>query len=59
MKGKRSAVPDAYPVGMLMASETTDKKSGDKTRMTVTTVDTRTNVQIDMSKYPKLGASSE
>lgn len=57
MKGMRGAMPDAYPVGMLMASETTDKKTGDKTRMTVTSVDTRANVQIDMSTYPKLGAS--
>jgi hypothetical protein len=50
-------MPDAYPVGMLMASETTDRKTGDKTRMTVTSVNTRANVQIDMSKYPRLGAS--
>ncbi|HYW30968.1 MAG TPA: DUF4412 domain-containing protein [Gemmatimonas sp.] len=57
MKGMRGAMPDAYPVGMLMASETTDKKSGDRTRMTVTSVNTKANVQIDMSKYPKLGAS--
>ena len=57
MKGMRGAMPDAYPVGMLMATESTDKKTGDKTRMTVTSVDTRANVQIDMSKYPKLGAS--
>jgi hypothetical protein len=57
MKGMRGAMPDAYPVGMLMASETTDRKTGDKTRMTVTSVNTRANVQIDMSKYPRLGAS--
>lgn len=57
MKGMRGAMPDAYPVGMLMASETTDKKSGDKTRLTVTSVNTKAHVQIDMSQYPKLGAS--
>ena len=57
MKGMRGAMPDAYPVGMLMASETTDKKTGDKTRMIVTSVNTKANVQIDMSKYPKLGAA--
>ena len=57
MKGMRGAMPDSYPVGMLMASETTEKKTGDKTRMTVTSVNSKANVQIDMSKYPKLGAS--
>ena len=57
MKGMRGAMPDSYPVGMPMATETTDKKSGDKTRMTVTAVDTKAKVQIDMSQYPKLGAS--
>ena len=57
MKGMRGAMPDSYPVGMLMASESTDKKTGDKTRMTVTSVNPKANVQIDMAKYPKLGAS--
>ena len=57
MKGMRGAMPDSYPVGMLMASESTDKKTGDKTRMTVTSVNPKANVQIDMSKYPKIGAS--
>lgn len=57
MKGMRGAMPDAYPAGMLMASESTDKKSGDKSRMTVTSVNTKAKVQIDMSQYPKLGAS--
>ncbi|MEO7522285.1 MAG: DUF4412 domain-containing protein [Gemmatimonas sp.] len=57
MKGMRGAMPDAYPVGMLMATETTDKKSGDKTRMTVTSVNAKANVTIDMSQYPKLGVS--
>jgi len=57
MKGMRGAMPDAYPAGMLMASESTDRKSGDKSRMTVTSVNTKAKVQIDMSQYPKLGAS--
>lgn len=57
MKGMRGAMPDAYPVGMLMASESTDKRTGDKTRMTVTSVNNKANVSIDMSKYPKLGAA--
>jgi hypothetical protein len=57
MKGMRGAMPDAYPVGMLMATETTDKKSGDKSRMTVTSVNTKANMTIDMAKYPKLGAA--
>lgn len=57
MKGMRGAMPDAYPVGMLMASEATDKKTGDKSRMTVTSVNTKAKVSIDMSQYPKLGAT--
>jgi len=57
MQGLRGAMPDSYPVGMLMASETTDKKSGDKGRMTLTSADAKATVRIDMSQYPKLGAS--
>ncbi len=57
MQGMRGAMPDAYPVGMLMATESTDKQSGDKGRMTLTSANAKATVHIDMSQYPKLGAT--
>lgn len=57
MKGVRGAMPDGYPMGMLMASESTEKKSGDQWKMTVTSIDTKAKVGIDMAQYPKLGAA--
>ncbi|MGV3710632.1 MAG: DUF4412 domain-containing protein [Gemmatimonas sp.] len=55
MKQMRATVPENYPKGMLMETNTTDKKNGEKGRMTVTKVDTHANVKIDMAEYPRPG----
>ncbi len=51
MKQLRGSVPANHPVGMLMETNTTDKKNGDKGRMTVTSVDKNASVRINMSDY--------
>jgi len=55
MKQLRSTVPANHPVGMLMETNTTDKKNGDKGRMTVTSVDKNASVRINMADYPRPG----
>lgn len=55
MKQLRSNVPANHPVGLLMETNSTDKKTGDKGRMTVTSVDKNANVRINMADYPRPG----
>jgi len=55
MKQMRGVVPGTYPAGMLLEVISTDRKSGDKGRMTIKSIDTKAKVRIDMSEYPRLG----
>ena len=56
MKQLRTTVPANHPAGLLMETNSTDKKSGDKSRMTVTSVDKNASVRINMSDYPRPGS---
>ena len=55
MKQLRTNVPANHPVGLLMETNSTDKKTGDKGRMTMTSVDKKADVHINMSDYPRPG----
>ncbi|MEP6836357.1 MAG: DUF4412 domain-containing protein [Gemmatimonas sp.] len=57
MKQLRTTVPPNHPVGLLMETNSTDKKTGDKGRMTVTSVDKNASVRVNMSDYPRPGNS--
>ena len=57
MKQMRGVMPGTYPTGMLMEVLSTDRKSGDKGRMTIRSIDTNAKVRIEMSDYPRLGKS--
>lgn len=57
MKQLRSTVPESRPVGLLMETTATDKKTGDKGHMVVTSVDKNANVRINMADYPRPGSS--
>lgn len=55
MKGMHGVMPGSYPAGMILEVTSTDRKSGDKGRMTIKSIDTKAKVRIDMSEYPRLG----
>ncbi|MEO7362098.1 MAG: DUF4412 domain-containing protein [Gemmatimonadaceae bacterium] len=55
MKQMHGVMPGSYPAGMMLEVTSTDRKSGDKGRMTVTSIDTKANMRIDMSEYPRIG----
>jgi Domain of unknown function (DUF4412) len=55
MKQMRGVMPGSHPAGMLLEVTSTDRKSGDKGRMTVKSIDTKAKVRIDMNEYPRLG----
>lgn len=55
MKQMRGVMPGTYPTGMLLEVTSVDRKSGDKGRMTVKSIDTKANVRIDMNEYPRIG----
>ncbi|MEO7997268.1 MAG: DUF4412 domain-containing protein [Gemmatimonadaceae bacterium] len=57
MKQMRGVMPGSYPAGMLLEVTSTDRKSGDKGRMTVKSIDTKANVHVNMSDYPRIGAT--
>jgi hypothetical protein len=59
LKQVRSTMPASHPAGMLLETLTTDKRTGDKGRMTVTKVQKNAGVKIDMSEYPKVGSKTE
>lgn len=55
MKGMHGVMPGTYPAGMLMEVTSTDRKSGDKGKMTVKSIDTKANFKVEMSEYPRIG----
>ena len=57
MKQMRGVMPGSHPDGMLLEVRSRDKKSGDTGRMTITAIDTKAKVHIDMNEYPRLGKS--
>lgn len=59
LKQARSTIPESHPAGMLLETVTTDKKTGDKGRMTVTKVQKNAGVKIDMSDYPRVGSKAK
>lgn len=56
MKQVKTVMPASYPTGMLMETLVTDKKTGDQSRMTVTSVNRSAGVRIDMQQYPRIGS---
>lgn len=56
MKQVRGVMPGNHPAGMLLEVTSTDRKDGDKSRMTIKSIDTKAHVRIDMSEYPRIGA---
>lgn len=57
MRQMRGVVPESYPTGLLLEVISTDSKTGDKGRMTVRSIDTKSKLKIDMSEYKKAGAA--
>ena len=55
MKQMHGVMPGTYPNGMLLEVLSTDRKTGDKGRMTIKSIDTKAHVRVDMSEYPRLG----
>ena len=56
LKQARANIPASHPAGMLLETLTTDKRTGDRGRMTVTKVQKNAGVKIDMSEYPRVGS---
>jgi hypothetical protein len=59
MRQMRGVMPGSYPTGLLLEVISTDRKSGDKGRMTIKSVDTKSKTRIDMSEWPRLGADKK
>lgn len=59
MKQVRGVMPGNHPAGMLLEVTSTDRKDGDKSRMTIKSIDTKANVRIDMSDYPRIGQTKK
>jgi hypothetical protein len=59
LKQARTTMPASHPAGMLLETLTTDKRTGDKGRMTVTKVQKNAGVKVDMSEYPRVGSKTE
>jgi hypothetical protein len=54
----RGVLPGSYPTGTLLEVISTDRKSGDKGRMTIKSVNSTSKTRIDMSEYPRVGVGS-
>jgi hypothetical protein len=59
LKQARATMPASHPAGMLLETLTTDKRTGDKGRMTVTKVQKNAGVKIDMTEYPRVGSKTQ
>ena len=59
MKQMHGVMPGAYPAGMLLEILSTDRKTGDQGHMMIKSIDTKARVRIDMSEYPRLGATKK
>ena len=55
MKQMRGVMPGSYPAGMMLEVTSTDRKSGDKGRMTVKSIDLKADMRVDMNEYPRIG----
>ncbi len=54
LKQMQGRLPADYPQGMLLQMVSTNKNSGEKVTMTVTSIDTNAHVTYAMADYPKM-----
>jgi hypothetical protein len=54
LKQMQGRLPADYPQGMLLQMVSTNKNSGEKVTMTVTSIDTNAHVTYAMAEYPKM-----
>ena len=55
MRQMKGVLPSAYPAGLLVEVVSTERKSGNRGRMVLRSIDKAARVRVDMQEYPRLG----